>query len=364
MTHRGPRGTTFDVAALSSIERILGDLVAIDSVSARSNVEIARYLRTTLEHLGCAVTELRYRDDLGIVKVNLVAILGPSREVLGGGGLALSIHVDTPAWAPEWRDALTLRRNEGRLHGRGVCSGKGFAAAAIAAVSTVDVPTLERPVALVFTADGEMGGLGARRLTENHTVEPLAVIVAEPTSNRPARATKGSFVAEIDIEGREVNSAYPDLGASAIRRATEVLEGLKRIEAEVREDKDPTFDPPYSTLNVGMLQAGRAANLVPGHCRLVVEWRPTSIEDEHLAARPILDHARDEAPLVVDEQLLDRLRDVGAHASILGGDPAGARSRPRVIAPVTGASRRNPSRPASERAPAMPRSRPRADPRG
>ena len=259
-----------------SLEQILRDLVAIDSVSSLSNVEITRYLHQTLESIGCAVTELRYRDDHGIVKVNLVGILGPSRDVLGAGGLALSVHSDTPPYDPSWRDALILTRRDGQLFGRGVCSCKGFAAAAIEAAATVDLSSMERPLALVFTADGELGGLGARRLAENKTVTPISVIVGEPTGNKPACSHKGYCMFEIDVEGREVHSSYAHLGTNAVHRAAELIQGLQRIGAELEKETNPAFDPPYSSLNVGVVQAGRAPNLVPGHCHVVVECRPTS----------------------------------------------------------------------------------------
>ncbi len=264
------------MTARAPLEQTLKDLVAIDSVSARSNVEVARYLREVLDGIGCAVTELRYRDERGIVKVNLVGILGPSRDVLGAGGLALSAHTDTSPFDPEWRGALALAFSGGRFHGRGVCTGKGFIAAAIEAAASVDAAMLERPLALVFTADGETGGVGARRLADNKTVTPIAVVVGEPTGNRPVRSCKGVYVAEIDVEGREAPAAYPELGTSAVYRAMELLEGLRRLEGELRDERDAAFDPPYPSLNVGVVQAGRAPSAVPGHCRIVVEWRPAS----------------------------------------------------------------------------------------
>jgi acetylornithine deacetylase len=262
------------VPSLPPIQQTLGDLVAIDSVSARSNTEITRYLRDVVERIGCAVTEHRYLDDHGIVKVNLVAILGPAIDPPGGGGLAFSTHTDVAPYDPSWTDPLALVRKDGRLHGRGVCSAKGFAAAAIEAARSIDAANLEHPLALVFTADGEPGSRGARKLAERRAVTPSNVVVGEPTSNRPARAHKGQCVAEIEIDGREVHSAFPELGTSAIYRAAELIKGLQRLETELRADTDATFEPPYPSLNVGLIQGGRASNVVPRQCRVSVEWRP------------------------------------------------------------------------------------------
>jgi acetylornithine deacetylase len=44
--------------------------------------------------------------------------------------------------------------------------------------------------------------------------------------------------------------------------------------SELRQEQDPLFDPPFTTVNVGVIQGGKAKNIIPGSCRFVVEWRP------------------------------------------------------------------------------------------
>ena len=45
---------------------------------------------------------------------------------------------------------------------------------------------------------------------------------------------------------------------------------------ELREgaNTDPLFDPPRTTVNIGVIEGGSAKNIVPGQCRFLVEWRP------------------------------------------------------------------------------------------
>ena len=63
-------------------------------------------------------------------KANLHAVVGPRVP----GGVALSAHVDcVPVEGQAWlADPFVLRRQDGRLIGRGSADMKGFAACAIA----------------------------------------------------------------------------------------------------------------------------------------------------------------------------------------------------------------------------------------
>jgi acetylornithine deacetylase len=194
-------------------QETLADLVAIDSVSTRSNVEIVDYLSHRCEALGFQIKRLPYRDDKGVEKINLIAISGadfsgapPQVE------LALVGHTDTVPYDSNWSEALQLNEREGKLFGRGACDTKAFIAAALAAVEGVDRESLARPLALIFTADEEIGLIGAKRLAESRAVRVRYAIVGEPTSLRPMHAGKGYCLAEIKVTGREAHSAYPQLG--------------------------------------------------------------------------------------------------------------------------------------------------------
>src|SRR5258708_3288876 len=56
-----------------TVEETLRDLVAIDSVSQRSNAEIVSYLATRCLAARLNVTRFPYSDDTGLEKTNLVA---------------------------------------------------------------------------------------------------------------------------------------------------------------------------------------------------------------------------------------------------------------------------------------------------
>jgi acetylornithine deacetylase len=104
--------------------------------------------------------------------------------------------------------------------------------------------------------------------------------MGEPTSLHPVLGGKGYALATITVYGKEAHSAFPSEGRSAIYDAARVVTGIERIAQELeREGGDPSFDPPFTTLNVGLVQGGTAKNIVAGECRLTIEWRQVPDQD-------------------------------------------------------------------------------------
>ena len=261
----------------------LAELVRIDSVSSRSNAEIVDYLERRCEALNLQTKRFAYQDEHGVEKINLIALAGAEFSQNTSVELALVGHTDTVPYDPNWSEATNLTERDGKLYGRGSCDTKGFIAAALSADETIDLASLKKPLALIFTADEEIGLRGAKHLAQ---LKPLRVrysIVGEPTLLQPIRAGKGYSLAEVVVKGREAHSAYPALGASAVFRAARLINRLEGIAEHLKEDQHPAFDPPYTTLNVGVINGGTAKNVLAGECRFTLEWRPIPTQpSEHL----------------------------------------------------------------------------------
>jgi acetylornithine deacetylase len=260
-------------------QETLAELVKIDSVSSRSNAEIVEYLERRCVALNFKTRRFAYTDELGVEKINLVALVGaefpnnPSSNDLDIE-LALVGHTDTVPYDPNWSEALNLTERDGKLYGRGSCDTKGFIAAALTAVERIKLNTLKKPLALIFTADEEIGLRGAKHLAQLNPFRVRYSIVGEPTSLQPIRAGKGYSLAEVIVKGREAHSAYPALGASAVFRAARLINRLEKIAEQIKGDQHQAFDPPFTTLNVGVVHGGSAKNVLAGECRFTLEWRP------------------------------------------------------------------------------------------
>ena len=253
-------------------EDLLLDLVAIPSVSPMNNRPVIDY---AIEQLDPRVWRIHcdsYLDAAGTPKTNLIALT--QNAVKDYAELAFLCHTDTVPFDPDWAEAVHPVLRGGHIYGRGACDVKGYLACVLAALREFDIASLKKPVALILTADEEVGCLGAKRLAAQSAIHARHLLIGEPTGLQPIRAGKGYSLATITLRGREAHSAFPSKGHSAIYDAARVVVALERIAKDLEKFENRDFDPPFTTLNIGSIQGGRAKNIVPGDCRLIVEWRP------------------------------------------------------------------------------------------
>ena len=254
-------------------QELLTRLVAFDTTSHRSNVELVEWLASHLREIGFEIRVDTVADDAGVQKANLIATAGP--KATKRAGLAFVGHTDCVPFDPEWKDALTLVERDDKLFARGAADTKGFISAVLSAVEEANLERLTSPLTLVFTHDEETGCLGAKRLAKERAIAPAYAIVGEPTSLVPIRAHKGYCLAEVELHGREGHSAYPDVGVNAIFHAARLIARIEAIAAaRKKQGGDAEFSPPHTTVNVGKIQGGKAKNIIPGSCKFTVEWRP------------------------------------------------------------------------------------------
>jgi acetylornithine deacetylase len=255
---------------MKPVQELLTDLIRIPSVSALSNHPVIDYIVETLDPKIWNLCRLSYRDAAGIPKQNLLATRNPNWDQ--PIELALVCHTDTVPYSDDWKEAISPAINDGKLFGRGACDVKGALACILRAASeTTDRP---RSLALVFTADEEIGCIGAKRLQAEKPIRPRFCIVSEPTQLRPVVAGKGYGLGEILIQGTEAHSALPNLGRSAIYDAALFINRVKSFASQLEQGKNDAFDPPFTTLNIGTIHGGTAKNIIPGECRMLLEWRP------------------------------------------------------------------------------------------
>lgn len=251
---------------------MLADLVAFDTISDRSNLALIDHVATWLAARGIAARRLPSADG---TKANLWVTIGPDVP----GGVVLSGHSDVvPVEGQNWSsDPFELVERDGRLYGRGTADMKGFLALALAAAPRFRDAGLSRPVHIAISYDEEVGCFGAPALIammQAEAVAPSAVIVGEPTLMETVTAHKSIHLHEVVVTGKEAHSSLVADGASATMAAIDLLTVLAAIARdEAADHRDPRFDPPWSTLTVGTIAGGTAANILAGQCRFVFDLR-------------------------------------------------------------------------------------------
>ncbi|WP_165676887.1 acetylornithine deacetylase [Metapseudomonas otitidis] len=258
-----------DATSLDLLER----LVAFPTVSRDSNLALIGFIRDYLA--GQGVTSELFLNAEG-TKANLFATLGPTDR----GGVVLSGHTDVvPVDGQAWtRDPFRLSESEGRLYGRGTADMKGFIASVLAAVPAFLAQPLRLPVHLAFSYDEEVGCLGVRSMLDalaQRPNRPRLCLIGEPTELRPVLGHKGKLAMRCQVHGAACHSAYAPQGVNAIEYAARLIGHLGEIGEELArpEHHDPRFDPPYSTVQTGLIEGGRALNIVPAECRFDFEVR-------------------------------------------------------------------------------------------
>ncbi len=252
---------------------LLRDLVAFDTTSRHSNLELIEWVEAYLDGLGVPHRRVPNADG---TKSNLMATIGPPIP----GGVVLSGHTDVvPVDGQPWStDPFVVTQKGGRLYGRGTCDMKGFLACALAAAGHLACLDLKRPVHLAFSYDEEIGCLGAPSMIEvirRELPAPAFVVVGEPTSMEAVSGHKGIATFHVTVTGREVHSSQPHLGVSAVMEAVKLMASLNALSARLLDEADPAsmFTPKGPTLTIGIVHGGTAHNILARECHFVFDLR-------------------------------------------------------------------------------------------
>jgi len=274
-------------------QTILERLVGINTTSRLSNLDLISYIQSYLQ---CFDIEAKIQLNDEESKANIVATIGPNVP----GGVVLSGHTDVvPVDGQDWAaDPFTLTEKGDQLYGRGSADMKGFIASALAAVPVFKAANLKRPIHFAFTYDEEVGCLGIQSLLpvlKDQIAQPRLVVVGEPTSMQVANAHKGQYVSKTRIWGREAHSSRPEDGLNAVAVAAELITfiGSLAAKARIHGPHDESFDPTYTSFNVGPISGGSAFNIIPNYCEFDWEFRAVPTADPAAILKEYTDFLQD-----------------------------------------------------------------------
>jgi acetylornithine deacetylase len=225
-------------------------LIDIESISG-NEFAVGNYLCGELCRLGYQCRQMAVEGD----RFNVFATW-PDHP---NPAIVFSTHMDTvPPFIPSSED-------ERKIYGRGSCDAKGIIAAQVAAAERLR--QREIYVGLLFVVGEERDSLGAKVANDHAPSQCRFLVNGEPTENRVALASKGTLRVEVVARGRMAHSAYPELGESAIDKLIAALARLRTMPLPA----DPQFGP--CTLNIGLIQGGRAPNVIPDYAHADLLYR-------------------------------------------------------------------------------------------
>ena len=230
--------------------RLTRQLIDIESITGNETA-VGEFLLAELLQMGFAAQKMPVAEK----RFNIYAQVPDTKP-----HVVFSTHIDTvPPFIPSSEDAE-------KIYGRGACDTKGITGAMLHAATRLLAE--KAPIGLLFVVDEERDSIGARAANVS-PMNPKAkfLINGEPTENKVAIASKGSLKVIVTARGRMAHSAYPELGDSAIEK---LLAALNKIRA-VPLPNNPEIGP--TTMNIGIIEGGRAPNVIPDFARAQILYR-------------------------------------------------------------------------------------------
>lgn len=258
---------------LSAVE-LTQELIRFDTVNPPGNeTPCAEHLGRLLEAAGF---EIAYHP-LAEGRNNLIARIGGNGSKLP---LCFTGHTDTvPLGLQPWSvgpHAADIA--DGKLYGRGASDMKsGVAAFVVAAIELADRLQGTPGLVLVITAGEEVACQGAFDLVRRGDVlgEAGAIVVAEPSSNKPWIGHKGALWLKAVTAGVTAHGSMPEKGVNAVHKAARGIAKLEDFDFNVA--RHPVLGGP--TLNVGTVQGGINYNSVPDRAEFGLDIRTIPSQD-------------------------------------------------------------------------------------
>ena len=253
---------------------ILENLVAFDTIKDKENKEILEYIEKYLMNLNFK-TECKGK--------NLIMSIGEEYKI---GFLG---HTDTVEYIDGWKtNPFELTKNQSKLYGLGTCDMKGGIAAVLDAVSIIDFSKLKYGMKLYFTYDEEIGFGGIYDIVDSKEKFPEIMIFGEPTNNESLVGHKGLLEYELYFKGVKAHSSNPAKGKSANMNAVKFLNELDEFyNKEIKTFKEESYEVPYTTMNVGIINGGSAKNSVSANCEVSIDFRIANVKHINLIKKEI-----------------------------------------------------------------------------
>ena len=252
--------------------------------------ELGRFLAQQLEGFGLQVD----LSEVAPERFNVWAVLPGDEPELG---LLFHSHMDTVPFAA-MTAPLSASLSDGHIWGRGSVDQKGGLAASVMAVAAIARSgiRLKRGLGLALVIDEESEHRGSMALVEQMVSSELSyaadcqAIVTEPSGLRLVVGCKGTTPYQIRVQGRAAHGSRPWLGINAVHGAMQVVTALDGL--EYPEHTVPGYGPVSGSLNLGVIEGGRAYNIVPDECLIWFDRRTVPGESQEMilgAVQAVLD---------------------------------------------------------------------------
>lgn len=259
--------------------RFLRDMIRVSSLS-KNETELSELIAKKMESCGLSVQ---------VIGGNVV---GELKTVAEGPTLILNGHMDTVPVGDitSWTfDPFGAEIKDGRIYGRGASDMKGGLASMIMAIDALKKSGSEFNGNLKMTTV-IMEELGEKLSQRKGIIELIdkgiicgdAAIVGEATNLNISLGHRGRTLLEVVVHGKSAHASMPEKGVNAIEKMATIITSLKKLKMGYHEILGK------GTFNIGFIEGGTKANVVPDLCRVEIDRRLTLKEKPEMVEKDIL----------------------------------------------------------------------------
>ncbi len=246
---------------------ILKDLISADTSNPPGNEwRAAKIVRNFFRKNG--IPYKIFEKEKG--RTNIIGYVGKGKP-----RIVIACHLDTVPPGDGWKTNPFKAEMKGdRIYGRGAVDNKGPLASVLISGKILKrfEKKLKGQVVLACVADEERGSkYGMRYLLEEGKIKGEYGIVPD-IAHRMRKidiAEKGLLHLKITSFGKQAHGSAPERGINAVWNMIEFLNLLRKYRMRFR--KHTLFSGP--TFNLGLIRGGTAANIVPGECEVLLDFR-------------------------------------------------------------------------------------------
>ncbi len=250
---------------IDDLDNTLTKLVSFQTVSdnKKANQEALEWVRSELQGL-----PLRFKN----FNSNGFPSMVITTQNTKSPKLWLVGHMDV---VPADPSMFTMTTIGNKLHGRGVLDMKLGAACYIEFLKELGPNLKDYDIGVMLTSDEEVGGMnGVRYLLDNEGYRGKFGFLPDGGFDwKIEEDAKGLFWVKFKVQGVASHGSRPWLGVNAINNLMSILH---EVNAYFDKLKSTTSNKDYyTTVNVGLINGGKAVNQVPDYAEATVDIRYT-----------------------------------------------------------------------------------------
>jgi acetylornithine deacetylase/succinyl-diaminopimelate desuccinylase-like protein len=206
------------------------------------------------------------------------SLLAATKSAKTSPKILLAAHLDV---VPATEDMFTITEKNGELCGRGVFDMKFGIAVFLQIIEELKDELAKYDLGFLITTDEEIGGQNGVKYWTEQGLSPEVVVLPDGGDNWQIETlAKGIWHLSVSTYGTAGHASRPWEGDSASDHMLDLLQDIRKLFGQ---------QPELSTLNIGKIEGGEAANQIPSDMTAMLDIRYISEPERQKLEQQIAD---------------------------------------------------------------------------